>query len=240
MFWIISDSTCAECGEELGRGRFLRLEAERPLCLSCADLAHLVFLESGNAALTRRATRYSTLHAVVVRFSRARKRYERQGVLVEEAALAQAEAECLSDADMREAARQRAAAKRMELDATYVEAFARRIGELFPGSPSMPGRRSQNTRARSTPAGWDDRLRRKNLTRMLSNSPSARMFVTRTRPTIGSWHAERIGRTPVEKSPQKWMHCWRDGHRRDDDCHTAFMQSKQKKLEKREKWGVRQ
>lgn len=135
MFWIISDSTCAECGEELGRGRFLRLEAERPLCLSCADLAHLVFLESGNAALTRRATRYSTLHAVVVRFSRARKRYERQGVLVEEAALAQAEAECLSDADMREAARQRAAAKRMELDATYVEAFARRIGELFPGSP---------------------------------------------------------------------------------------------------------
>ncbi len=135
VFWIISDSTCAECGQELGKGRFLRLEAERPLCLSCADLAHLVFLESGNAALTRRATRYSTLHAVVVRFSRARKRYERQGVLIEEAALAQAEAECLSDADARKAASERAAARRMELEAVYVEAFARRIGELFPRCP---------------------------------------------------------------------------------------------------------
>lgn len=135
VFWIVRDSACAECGEPLGSGRFLRMEAERPLCLSCADLAHLVFLERGNTALTRRATRHSTLHAVVVRFSRARKRYERQGVLVEEAALAKAEAECLSDADAREAARERAAARRAELDAAYVEAFAQRIAELFPACP---------------------------------------------------------------------------------------------------------
>jgi hypothetical protein len=135
VFWIISDSACAECGEELGKGRFLRLEVERPLCLRCADLAHLVFLESGNAALTRRATRYSTLHAIVVRFSRARKRYERQGVLVDEAALVRAQAECFSDADAREATRRRVAAKRMELEPAYVEAFARRVGELFPRCP---------------------------------------------------------------------------------------------------------
>ena len=135
VFWIVRDSVCAECGEVLGKGRFLRMEAERPLCLSCADLAHLVFLERGNTALTRRATRHSTLHAVVVRFSRARKRYERQGVLVEEAALAKAEAECLSDGDAREVARERAAARRVQLDAVYVEAFARRVAELFPGCP---------------------------------------------------------------------------------------------------------
>lgn len=97
VFWIIRDSACAECGEELGKGRFLRIETERPLCLRCADLDHLVFLERGDAALTRRASRYSTLRAVVVRFSRSRKRYERQGVLVEEQALARAEQECLSD-----------------------------------------------------------------------------------------------------------------------------------------------
>jgi hypothetical protein len=133
VFWIVRDSACAECGETLGKGRFLRMEAGRPLCLSCADLAHLVFLERGNTALTGRATRHSALHAVVVRFSRARKRYERQGVLVEEAALERAEAECLSDADAREAARVRAAARRAELDTAYVEAFAQRIGELFPG-----------------------------------------------------------------------------------------------------------
>jgi len=42
-----------------------------------------------------------------VRFSRARRRYERQGVLVDEAALARAEAECLSDADARAAGSRR-------------------------------------------------------------------------------------------------------------------------------------
>jgi hypothetical protein len=74
VFQILRDSACAECGEELGKGRWLRLERERPLCLSCADLAHLVFLPTGDAALTRRAGRYSSLKAVLVRFSRARKR----------------------------------------------------------------------------------------------------------------------------------------------------------------------
>jgi len=136
VFWIISDSACAECGEELGKGRFLRLEAERPLCLRCADLDRLVFLGRGDAALTRRATRYSTLGAVVVRFSRSRKRYERQGVLVEEEALARAEQECLSDAEARRVARERAAEGRLELDVEYIAAFARRVGELFPGCPT--------------------------------------------------------------------------------------------------------
>lgn len=79
VFWIRRDSACAECGEELGKGRFLHLESGRPLCLACADLDHLVFLARGDAALTRRAGRYSTLKAVVVRFSRTRKSYERQG-----------------------------------------------------------------------------------------------------------------------------------------------------------------
>jgi len=43
-------------------------------------------LPSGDAALTRRAKRASGLSVVVVRFSRARRRYERQGILVEEEA----------------------------------------------------------------------------------------------------------------------------------------------------------
>jgi hypothetical protein len=136
VFWIVSDSACAECGEELGKGRFLRLEADRPLCLRCADLDHLVFVGRGVVALTRRATRYSTLWAVVVRFSRSRKRYERQGVLVEEDALARAEQECLSDADARRMVRERAAERRLELDVEYVSSFARRVAELFPGCPT--------------------------------------------------------------------------------------------------------
>ena len=135
VFWIVRDSACAECGEELGKGRFLRMEAERPLCLPCADLDHLVFVERGDAALTRRANRYSTLRAVVVRFSRARKRYERQGVLVEEPALVRAEEECLSDAEARRLARERAAERRQVHDAEYLATFARRVGDLFPGCP---------------------------------------------------------------------------------------------------------
>ena len=135
VFWIVRDSACAECGEELGKGRFLRLDAGRPLCLACADLDHLVFLARGDAALTRRARRYSTLSAVVVRFSGTRERYERQGLLVEEAALARAEQECLADADARELARERAAERREALDEEYLVAFGERIRQLFPGCP---------------------------------------------------------------------------------------------------------
>lgn len=133
VFWLVSDSSCSECGEELGRGSFLRLEQDRPLCMTCADLEHLVFLPSGDTALTRRARRHSRLSAVVVRFSRARRRYERQGILVEEEAVDRAETECLADADARARRRARAAERRALHDAQYVSAFAGRIGELYPG-----------------------------------------------------------------------------------------------------------
>lgn len=62
-----------------------------PVCLGCAGLDHLTYLPSGDAQLTRRAHRASDMSAVVVRYSRGRKRYERQGILVEAAALADAE-----------------------------------------------------------------------------------------------------------------------------------------------------
>lgn len=135
VFEILRDSECAECGEELGKGRWLRLEEDRPLCMACADLDHLVFLPRGDAALTRRAGKHSTLRAVLVRFSRARKRYERQGTLVEEAALERAERECLADADARARARERAVEREALRDAEYVREFAERIGGLYPGCP---------------------------------------------------------------------------------------------------------
>ena len=140
VFCILRDAVCEECGAELSRGSFLHLKEGRPLCLSCADLDRLVFLPAGDATLTRRANRASTLKAVVVRFSRSRKRYERQGSLVEEEALARAEQECLTDAEARERARSRAAQRRQEHDAEYVAAFAGRLGELFPGSPAAERR----------------------------------------------------------------------------------------------------
>jgi hypothetical protein len=81
--------TCSRCGSD--DGGLLIMDDGGPACMACADLDHLMFLPSGDATLTRRARAASRLSAVVVRFSRARRRYERQGVLVEEAALTHAE-----------------------------------------------------------------------------------------------------------------------------------------------------
>ena len=131
------EASCGECGEDLGRKAWITLAGERgALCLSCADLDHLVYLPAGDAALTRRARKHSTLSAIVLRWSRARKRYERQGILVEEAALAQAESECLADADARARRRERAAERRAVLDQQYVRRFAERVHELFPNCPA--------------------------------------------------------------------------------------------------------
>lgn len=130
------DSTCDECGEDLGRGAWITLDPQRgALCLSCVDLDHLVFLPSGEAALTRRAGKHSALSAVVLKWSRARKRYERQGLLVTEAALSRAEEECLADREARARGQQREAARRAELDQDYVRRFAARVRELFPACP---------------------------------------------------------------------------------------------------------
>ncbi len=139
VFITASEASCSECGEQLGRHAWITLNEEKgALCLSCADLDHLLFLPSGDAALTRRAGKYSKLSAVVLKWSRARKRYERQGLLVEEGALQQAEGECLADSDARARRREREAARRAELDQQYVERFAARVRQLFPACP--PGR----------------------------------------------------------------------------------------------------
>ena len=135
VFSIVSPSTCSECGAELGKGRFLRIEKQKPLCLECADLDHLVFLPSGDMALTRRSRKYSALSAVVVRFSRARRRYERQGVLVEPEALERAQRECLDDEAQRRLARERAAQVRERADGEYVAQFAGQIRSHYPGCP---------------------------------------------------------------------------------------------------------
>jgi hypothetical protein len=91
--------TCTACDRPCDG--LLFMEDAGPLCLPCADLDHLVYLPSGDAALTRRAKRASRLSAVVVRFSATRKRYERQGILVEEPALAEAERQCRADNEVR-------------------------------------------------------------------------------------------------------------------------------------------
>src|SRR4051812_31854622 len=112
------------------------MEGDGPLCLECADLDHLEFLPAGDAALSRRAKRASGLAAVVVRFSRARKRYERQGILVEEVALEQAEARCLDYAEARARRRERDRERRADQDLEFQARLADEIVRMFPGCPA--------------------------------------------------------------------------------------------------------
>ncbi|MGP3685273.1 DUF2293 domain-containing protein [Streptomyces sp. IBSNAI002] len=125
---------CAECRQ--GPLRHLVREAAVPRCLDCADLGHLVYLPRGDATLTRRSREASSLSAVVVRFNRRRRRYERRGILVEEAALARAERACLADAEARARRRERDRLRRAAEDTRFTAAFAAEIVRLFPGCPA--------------------------------------------------------------------------------------------------------
>lgn len=137
VFISSSESTCDACGDALARGAWIvSLEHRRVLCLTCADLDHLDFLPPGNAALTRRSRKHSTLSAIVLKWSRARKRFERQGILVESAALEQAESECLADEDIRMRRRDREAERRAHEDHQYIQRFAARVRDLYPKCPA--------------------------------------------------------------------------------------------------------
>jgi hypothetical protein len=78
---------CHQCGRS---GDFLMMEDAGPACLKCVGLDDLEYLPAGDALITRRAKAAGARHVVVVYFSRARGRYERQGLLVEPKALAEA------------------------------------------------------------------------------------------------------------------------------------------------------
>lgn len=137
VFISSHESTCDECSENIGLNAWIALAGEKgALCLACADLDHLLFLPAGDVALTRRARKHSTLVAVVLRWSRARQRYERQGLLVEAQGLEKAEEECLADTEVRARRREREVVRREEGDSKYVEEFAARVRELFPGTPA--------------------------------------------------------------------------------------------------------
>jgi len=85
-----SDWKCHRCA---ATGGWLVMEEPGPACLRCVGMDDLEFVPSGDALLTRRLKAKSARGAIVVRFSRARKRYERQGILVEPQILAEVQAQ---------------------------------------------------------------------------------------------------------------------------------------------------
>ena len=151
VFQIVRDSRCSECGAELPKGNLLSMEGGQPLCLPCAQMGDLEYLPAGDAALTRRASKHSRRKAVVVRFSRSRGRYERQGILVEDRALQKAEQECTEDAGERAAARTRGAALRRNQDRELVARMTERLSALFPHCSREEAHAiAQHTAARSS------------------------------------------------------------------------------------------
>ena len=104
------EGDCAHCAAPLYRSAFVTFKNNAIACVKCGGLENLEFLPSGNTALTRRANALSAVKYVVLKFSRARKRYERQGILARPEILDQARRECEADEAAREAKRQASSA----------------------------------------------------------------------------------------------------------------------------------
>jgi hypothetical protein len=137
VVWIShKDAKCNSCGDGLHRGKLIVIDRAQGIrCLKCTGLAGLEFLPSGNVALTRRALTRSSRSAIVVKFSRARKRNERQGVLVEETAIEQAESESAKDEARRETQRHQRRLRDAIAEQKYVADFTAKVLALFPGAP---------------------------------------------------------------------------------------------------------
>lgn len=129
------EGDCAHCAAPLCQSAFVTFKNNAIACVKCGGLENLEFLPSGNTALTRRATALSEVKYVVLKFSRARKRYERQGILARPEILDQASRECEADDAARAAKRQASSARRDKQDAAHLAAFAARIRELYPSTP---------------------------------------------------------------------------------------------------------
>ena len=212
VFISSRESICGEFGENLGPKAWITLAGEKgALCLACADLDHLLFLPSGNTALTRRARKHSTLAAVVLKWSRARKRYERQGLLVEEQGLEKAEEECLADSEVRTLRREREAVRREEVDTKYVDEFAARVRELFPGCPA--GREKQI--AKHACLKYSDRIGRSASAKAMDEA-AVRLAVgahVRHRETeydelLAKGHERWEARTDVEEAVDQVLRKW--------------------------------
>ena len=145
--------TCASCSDT---GDVLVKDKTGALCLDCADLGHLEFLPSGDAALTRRTTKASGLSAVVVRWSTRRKRYERQGILAEAAAIEQAAQECLSDADVRARRREREQGRRADEDVRSAVSSPPPSVSSSRGVRSTAPKRSHFMPRHAAAGGWDE------------------------------------------------------------------------------------
>jgi len=97
VYELSKASRCHNCDSKLAAGDIVKLkdndEDREVLCQHCAKLDGFEKLPSGNAVLTRLASKYSEVRYVVMRWSELWKCYERRGVLLERSALERAQTE---------------------------------------------------------------------------------------------------------------------------------------------------
>jgi len=135
VFISSRDDQCPKCGQPVCQNDYITFGDGKLLCARCVGIDTLVFLGSGDVALTRRAAAHTGKKYPVFKFNRTRKRNERQGVLVTQVALDLAKLECEADAADRERKQAGAAKRRDKQDVAYRATFARRIRELYPSAP---------------------------------------------------------------------------------------------------------
>jgi hypothetical protein len=202
--------TCASCSDT---GDFLRMDKAGALCLDCADLGHLEFLPSGDAALTRRATKAGRLPAVVVRWSTRRNRYERQGILAEAVAIEQAARQCLSDADLRVAGNASRAVGPIKMCTSAVSSPPPSVSSSR-GVRSTAPRRSHFMRRHAAAAVWDEAPPGRALDRdavCLAVVASVRHVDTDYDVLLMSGVDRESARAQVHQRVEDVVNAWRDG-----------------------------
>lgn len=128
---------CNRCGKPVPYGEKFVAESEdsKGACFDCAPFTNYVLLPPGNAALTRRSKKHSSLCGVLYRWNNRRRRYEREGQYVEALAISKAQAECENDQEKRTLKNKKVAEIRAVKDKEYIHAFTLAIRAHFPNCP---------------------------------------------------------------------------------------------------------
>lgn len=131
--------SCSICGNIIPKGKAYVAESEqhKGTCYPCSPFTACVLLPSGDAAMTRRSKKHSSLCGVVQQWNVRRKRFERIGQLVQPQAIEKAKLECQQDATERLEKNKKAAQKRAIEDKAYIEVFAQAIRHYYPNCPTQ-------------------------------------------------------------------------------------------------------
>jgi hypothetical protein len=129
--------SCSACCRPvlLGQPFVAETEDHKGTCFTCSPFVDASFLKPGNAALTRRSKKHSSICGVLFAWNARRKRFERKGQYVAAKAITIAEQECAADEEKRALNNEKAAVVRAAQDKIYIAAFSIAIRKRYPNCP---------------------------------------------------------------------------------------------------------